>query len=801
MSDNRIDSAIADIRSVRYQPSDRLVWLLAAMSVVTFEIAAFDEDRPSLLPITVCIEAIGLILLACTIRSSSRSQGFVPVSSSAIFCLISGCYVLEILVRFWTRSVPTLEFLLLAYFRNTVLVLAAFSVDDACRRLCATMSLFLIIFSSALTHQQWVQYVVVLYATTGAWWLMTSYWENLRCEVIGVARSRKSPWRWLTALSVLLILLALVPKAGVQARVSRGFLPSSGGADWYSESARRGVGDGDSLVAGTENIQSFAAIEDAPFMSSHEPSLYDMFDDSYDEPVRPQNQDRAIGLPPQLASIIQEREVAESRQAGKQFSTVRKSPGLSSAVVVNRDSRALVHVKGRVPLHLKLESYDVFDGVNWVPEPLPARPQALKIETLAGRPWLRLPAGLDDLYSQPEIHALKIIGIDTNRVPTPNRLLGLHLDHVDRLDMFAWAQPDLVQMDRDKLPSLTVMQLQTRVMDPAKIRNRTFPFDFSKGDLYRQQTSETSATRIRDLAASITQGLPPGGSQIEAIVHHVRSCGEHRPELRPPENCSHTVEHFLFEQPSGPDYLFASSAVMLLRSLGYSARLVSGLYADPKHYEARTGHTSVFANDVHFWAEVRLGHDDWLSIEPTPGYELLRPVPGLVDHLLSICVSLVRLLRQQWMPFIGMFIAAITAWWLRVPLADAVATLLWWMQQSRPPRDRVRWTVWLLTRRCDWIGQPRPASVTSARWISNVTGPCSESGGSDRATEFLELVNWASYSPAAEPPPQISVHDQCVMAVRSWSRKSLQSLALLRDGPPASQRRMRRAVQIQRIPS
>ena len=47
--------------------------------------------------------------------------------------------------------------------------------------------------------------------------------------------------------------------------------------------ARDGIGNGDILVAGLDNIRSFAPIENAPFAASHDPTLYDVFDDSYNE--------------------------------------------------------------------------------------------------------------------------------------------------------------------------------------------------------------------------------------------------------------------------------------------------------------------------------------------------------------------------------------------------------------------------------------------------------------------------------------------------------------------------------------
>ena len=93
-----------------------------------------------------------------------------------------------------------------------------------------------------------------------------------------------------------------------------------------------------------------------------------------------------------------------------------------------------------------------------------------------------------------------------------------------------------------------------------------------------------------------------------------------------PAGCTDVVAEFLLRSRRGPDYLFASAAAVLLRSLGYPTRVVSGLYAAPGRYDPRTRHTPVTGDDVHFWAEVRLPDGLWVAVEPTPGYELMPPV-------------------------------------------------------------------------------------------------------------------------------------------------------------------------------
>ncbi len=107
------------------------------------------------------------------------------------------------------------------------------------------------------------------------------------------------------------------------------------------------------------------------------------------------------------------------------------------------------------------------------------------------------------------------------------------------------------------------------------------------------------------LAKSWVEGLPEGWCQIEAVIASLRAGYTHDRSATSSPGCADVVHEFLLESRRGPDYLFASSTAVLLRTLGYPTRLVSGLYAAPGKFDARTGHTPVTQDDVHFWVEVR----------------------------------------------------------------------------------------------------------------------------------------------------------------------------------------------------
>lgn len=757
----------------------RLAWLLAMLATLMFEIAAADGDRPAwLTALIVLFEALFAIALSSICwRFDQATHALIASRLIRVLCLATAPYVIEVVVRISTGSMLPLELLLLSYFRNAVLALAVFAYREDSRRWCCAFSMYLAIFCSALSSQSWILGLTVVFAIAGVWWLMTTYWESLQHSLVATSQ-RHMPRRWIIAVPLLLLLLAAVavPVAGTPVHALWGFMPSSGGTDRYSESARQGVGDGDALVAGTDNIQSFAPIEDAPFLTSHDPSLYDLFDDSYNEPIKPQKSDRAIALPSELAlNRPQERHPAESKLAGKEFSTLRKAGPPKRSEVGNRDSAALLYVKGRVPLHLKLEIFDLYDGIEWSPEPLPTGQGDLRMQTLNGRPWLRTPVGSAlEMYGIPESHALKIIRLDTNRVPSPTQFLGVHVDKLDRADFYHWAQSDIVRMDRDKLPSLTVMHVQSRVPDERLVPG-AYLFLQGGGANHRSLANDTESKRIRELAQLWVQDVAPGWEQVRAITGHLRTEYTHDRESKPPSDCQHTVSHFLFESRSGPDYLFASATVLLLRSLGYSARLVSGFYAEPSRYDVRSRQTAVLNNDVHFWAEVRVGLCDWIPVEPTPGYELLPPPLTTGEQLLAAMYSAWGYIIDHIMILTAGVALLFFLIGTRMAASDLMATFAWWVVPVSGERDMVRRTMWLMNRRIRSVGFSRPEGVTESRWLRLLAS--FENG--DEHSPFQQLANladWAAFAPEFVPPPSTDCMAICRNCVRGWPRHQMVEL-------------------------
>lgn len=121
--------------------------------------------------------------------------------------------------------------------------------------------------------------------------------------------------------------------------------------------------------------------------------------------------------------------------------------------------------------------------------------------------------------------------------------------------------------------------------------------------------------RIRELALEITRGHNGPYRKARAIESYLRSeyayafadaDTPHRPEGQDP------VDWFLFDQREGTCGQFSSAFVVLARSVGIPARVVSG-WAIKQGPETQT----VYSKQAHQWAEVPFQEMGWITFEPT----------------------------------------------------------------------------------------------------------------------------------------------------------------------------------------
>ena len=133
----------------------------------------------------------------------------------------------------------------------------------------------------------------------------------------------------------------------------------------------------------------------------------------------------------------------------------------------------------------------------------------------------------------------------------------------------------------------------------------------------RTSLPEDLPQRVRDLAVEITAQHSGPYRKAAAIERHLREnytyAQADATEERPPEGHD-PVDWFLFESGVGTSGNFSSAFVLLARSVGIPARVVSGWAIAPI-----ADRQEVYSDQAHQWAEVPFLDRGWVPFDPTPG--------------------------------------------------------------------------------------------------------------------------------------------------------------------------------------
>jgi hypothetical protein len=239
------------------------------------------------------------------------------------------------------------------------------------------------------------------------------------------------------------------------------------------------------------------------------------------------------------------------------------------------------------------------------------------------------------------------------------------------------------------------------------------------------------------LAEFWSQGKPRGWPQIEAIRQRLRMEYQVDPLWTPTAADRVGVEQFLFESKRGPDYLFATAMSMLLRSLNYRTRVVSGFYASPVHYDTEREHTAVLPSDIHFWTEVLSGGSDWLTVEATPGYEVLGPRLSWTEVAASTILANLNRILRQWFLLSILTGSCIALYYFRTLLLDKVNTARWRLIRWMQPNLVIPATAALLQRRAELSRKPLARATTHHQWFHRLLRVCNSSSESE-ILKFLQ---------------------------------------------------------------
>lgn len=126
--------------------------------------------------------------------------------------------------------------------------------------------------------------------------------------------------------------------------------------------------------------------------------------------------------------------------------------------------------------------------------------------------------------------------------------------------------------------------------------------------------------RVRRLAQAITADQQTTYDQVVAIEGWMGTHTKYSIDAPTSPAGVDAVDHFLFESHLGWCEQIASSEVVLLRSVGVPARLVTGFV--PGDHDVLTGTYTVHERDAHAWTEVYFPGVGWQDFDPTASIPL-----------------------------------------------------------------------------------------------------------------------------------------------------------------------------------
>lgn len=320
--------------------------------------------------------------------------------------------------------------------------------------------------------------------------------------------------------------------------------------------------------------------------------------------------------------------------SGGRGGAVRLDPFVSIHASLNRDRQVpllRVTTTGGTAAYWRVLALDVFDGASWT-----MSDRDLDDAPLHPSP-ARLPSPLDTVVTLPENDGVLVLPALRSGQPLRQRFEVL-TDLADRFLPMAYP-PEVVDLGDASLrydPELGLAQapdplragdaytvLSRRVAPtPEELDAVRFgpPADYGRSTFLPADVPD----EVLRIAREWTAGEPTPYRQILAIQRRLLSPDfTYSQDVRPVAD-SRAITRFLTETKTGFCQQFSTAMAVLVRALGYPARVAVGYRPGEPDGDGFT----VTTDDAHSWVEVLFPGYGWLPFEPTPGRANPLGLPG-----------------------------------------------------------------------------------------------------------------------------------------------------------------------------
>lgn len=236
--------------------------------------------------------------------------------------------------------------------------------------------------------------------------------------------------------------------------------------------------------------------------------------------------------------------------------------------------------------------------------------------------------------------------------------------------------------DADGTPHITysssAVDATTYAVSSTLSKNAANPAASHGADLTDPQWLEVPSDlpgRVTSLAAALVANASNRVGAVDAVEGYLRTSEKYNLDSPVPKPGEDAVDDFLFVSHQGFCEQFATAAVIMLRSQGIPARMVTGYVGGDT--SVNPGERVFRGSDAHAWVQVFYPGVGWVSSDPTAGAVLQTTVPSLRQR---IGTSLTRL----WHRMPGGRLGAVLALVLVVVIGTVLSTIgRRWMRRRR----------------------------------------------------------------------------------------------------------------------
>jgi transglutaminase-like putative cysteine protease len=307
--------------------------------------------------------------------------------------------------------------------------------------------------------------------------------------------------------------------------------------------------------------------------------------------------------------------VQRSQSAGLRATGFSERVDLGTIGSVKQDPSIVMRVElpdqptdRREPLYLRGTAYDHYDGRAWNASLGYRRPLAITTEgTFIVRSSGIRPIGS---HSSPLRQDILLEALDTSvlfAAPTAESISG----------EFPVVQSDTMGGLHLPFPSMSRIRYsvtsQARQIMPDEQSASILDYPEAIRRYYLQLPKISD--RVAGLAQAVVREATSPYAKVLAIQEHLTQSYRYSLDVET-STIEHPVEDFLFVRKTGYCEHYATAMVILLRTMGIPARLVTGFLAT--EWNEFGGYYTVRQQDAHAWVEVFFPRSGWITVDPTP---------------------------------------------------------------------------------------------------------------------------------------------------------------------------------------